>query len=89
MQQDPKNLNKESHDQSPQDAATKNKIDKHLSDINDTISEDDIKKINTSTGTSPATQTDKHFSEENEIDDNADENDRDKESPTAWEISGG
>lgn len=89
MQQNPKNLNKESHDQPPQDAETKNKIDKHLSDINDTISEDDIKKINTSTGTSPATQTDKHFSEENEIDDNADENDRDKESPTAWEITGG
>ncbi len=38
------------HNQLPSDEATKRKIDKHLSDINDTISEEDMKNINTSTG---------------------------------------
>ena len=74
------------------DEVTKNKIDKHLSDIDDTISEEDIKNINTVTGgeNHPA-ETDKHADEENEIakDGKDDDDEQEKEAPTPWEISGG
>lgn len=81
------------HNQLPSDEVTRNKIDKHLSDIDDTISEEDIKNINTVTGAenNPA-ETDKHTDEENEIEDNKvddDDEELDKEAPTPWEISGG
>ena len=56
------------HDQPPQDEVTRNKIDKHLSDINDTISEEDIKNINTSTGHErEVAKTHRPADEENEI----------------------
>ncbi len=39
--------NSDAHNQTPSDDITRDKINKHLSDINDTISEQDIKNINT------------------------------------------
>ena len=80
------------HNQLPSDEVTRKKIDKHLSDIDDTISEEDIKNINTVTGgeNHPA-ETDKHADEENEIakDGKDDDDEQEKEAPTPWEISGG
>ena len=83
MQQDQTNLNKEAHDQPPQDIDTKSKIDKHLSDINDTISEDDLKKINTSTHTGESSA----MPEEESSEQNGEEEPH-KESPSSWEIMG-
>jgi hypothetical protein len=77
------------HDQPPQDEVTKNKIDKHLSDIDDTISEEDIKRINTDTGAAAATG---HVHDKEEADEilkeniNDDDDEPEKEAPTAWEI---
>ncbi len=81
----------DAHDLPPSDEATRNKIDKHLSDIDDTISEDDIKNINTSTGANTSVQTDNTHDkpEADEIldDGNNDEDeDHEKEAPTPWEI---
>ncbi|MEO5781680.1 MAG: hypothetical protein ABIQ07_00325 [Ginsengibacter sp.] len=79
------------HNQLPSDEVTRNKIDKHLSDIDDTISEEDIKNINTVTGTeTDAVVTDKHADEENEIDKEGknDDDEQEKEAPTPWEILG-
>ena len=77
------------HDGPPQDEATRNKIDKHLSDINDTISEEDIKNINTSTGheNEPAVSH-AEPDEENEIDEQSkdDDDEPNKEAPTPWEV---
>ncbi|MBA3675011.1 MAG: hypothetical protein H0W75_08685 [Chitinophagaceae bacterium] len=90
MENNIKKFNEDDHDQPPQDEATKNKIDKHLSDINDTISEEDIKNINTSTGREnipPVSHKD--ADEENEIDDEPNDDDDDEpkeEMPTAWDI---
>ena len=82
--------NSSDHDQPPQDEATRNKIDKHLSDINDTISEEDMKNINTRTGAeSELAKTHRPADEENEINKNNKEGDDDemeKEAPTPWEI---
>ncbi len=79
------------HNQLPSDEVTRNKIDKHLSDIDDTISEEDIKNINTVTGAenNPA-ETHNHADEENEInkDDKDDDDEPEKEAPTPWEILG-
>ncbi|HEV8079864.1 MAG TPA: hypothetical protein VGP43_04070 [Chitinophagaceae bacterium] len=88
-----KNIEKsheDDHDLPPQDEATRNKIDKHLSDINDTISEEDLKNVNTSTGRekTPAVSH-KEADEENEIDDEPNDDDDDElkeEMPTAWDI---
>lgn len=76
------------HNQLPSDEATRNKIDKHLSDIDDTISEEDLKNINTVTGAENDVVTpDKKEDEKNEIDDKPKENDEpEKEAPTPWEI---
>ncbi len=75
------------HDQPPQDEATKNKIDKHLSDENDTISEEDIKNINTSTGKENIKVIPhKDADEEDEINDDTDDDEPEKEAPTPWEI---
>ncbi len=89
MENNIKKLNEDDHDQPPQDEATRNKIDKHLSDINDTISEEDIKNINTSTGREnipPVSH--KSPDEENEIDDEPNDDDEEpkEEMPTAWDI---
>lgn len=84
----------EDHDGPPQDEVTKNKIDKHLSDINSTISEQDIKNINTSTGRENIHATPhREPGEEDEINNDEDENDNDDderkpEMPTAWDIKG-
>ena len=78
----------EAHDQPPQDEATRNKIDKHLSDIDDTISEEDLKNINTVTGAeNDVVAPNKKADEKNEIDDSPkDDNEPEKEAPTPWEI---
>lgn len=81
----------EAHDQPPQDEVTKNKIDKHLSDINDTISEQDIRNINTSTGTDSDAMAKEHLHDINEADEIIKEKPDDepeKEAPSPWEILG-
>ena len=92
-----KNLNRpldEDHDLPPQDEVTKNKIDKHLSDINDTISEQDIRNINTNTGTDPDALAKAHLHDKEEADKiikdgKNEEEEPDKEAPSPWEILGG
>lgn len=86
----------DSHNQLPSDEATRNKINKHLSDINDTISEEDMKNINTSTGTQnstviPGGNTDEKKDADEKIEDDKTPNDDDdekpkKEMPTSWDI---
>ena len=81
----------EAHDRPPQDEVTKNKIDKHLSDIDDTISEQDIKNINTSTGPDTTATDHRHdIDEANEIikDGRNEDDEPDKEAPSSWEILG-
>ena len=82
----------EDHDLPPQDEATKNKIDKHLSDINDTISEEDIRNINTSTSTDPDALLKEHLHDKDEADEilkeKPEEEDPDAEAPTPWNILG-
>ena len=79
------------HNQLPSDEITRNKIDKHLSDIDDTISEEDIKNINTVTGAEdagvkPEENTDKEKVDADRTKD--DDIELDKEAPTPWEILG-
>lgn len=80
------------HDGPPQDEQTKNKIEKHLSDINSTISEQDIKNINTSIGGEniPATphRDPDEEDEINKVDENNDDEPK-EEMPTTWDIKGG
>ncbi len=86
----------DSHNQLPSDEATRNKINKHLSDINDTISEEDMKNINTSTGAQnstviPAEKTDEKEDADEDIEDDKRSNEDDdenpkKEMPTSWDI---
>ena len=76
------------HNQPPSDEVIRNKIDKHLSDINDTISEEDMKNINTTTGDEkvPA-KTHRPEDEENQVDEiDSNDDEPEKESPTPWEI---
>ena len=76
------------HNQLQSDEVTRNKIDKHLSDIDDTISEEDIKNINIvvagteNVADEPGENTDKKR--------RANDSDEDpkKEAPTPWEILG-
>ena len=77
-----------SHNRPPQDEATKNKIDKHLSDIDDTISEEDLKNINTDTGATPSTDNAHDIDEADEIinEKTNDDEEPEKEAPSAWEI---
>jgi len=77
----------EDHNQLPSDEGTRKKIDKHLSDIDDTISEEDIKNINTDTGVKTA-DTESNKKKEKKKEDRKDEEDTDpeKEAPTPWEI---
>lgn len=84
--------NEEAHDQLPSDKTLKDKIHKHLSNIDDKISEDDLKNINTSTGieapeaipqqNSGEINTDKEKSADD------DESYPKKEMPTSWDING-
>jgi hypothetical protein len=83
----------DAHDQPPQDEVTKNKIDKHLSDIDDTISEQDIKNINTSTGEDYDNLAKDHLHDKDEADEiiknhSKDDDDPEKEAPSPWEILG-
>ena len=76
------------HNQPPSDEVIRNKIDKHLSDINDTISEEDMKNINTTTGDEkvPA-KTHRPADEENQVDEkDSNDDELEKESPTPWQI---
>ena len=86
----------DSHNQLPSDEVTRNKIHKHLRDINDTISEEDMENINTSIGTenstvSPGEKTeekedaDEKIEDDKRSDDDDDENPK-KEMPTSWDI---
>lgn len=91
MQQNSKKSHTDDHNLPPSDDTARNKIDKHLSDINDTISEEDIKNMNTGTGKQGDTITpsdNKHDkAEADEILKNAvDDDEPEKEAPTPWEI---
>ena len=81
-----------SHNRPPQDEVTKNKIDKHLSDIDDTISEDDLKNINTNVGVDTTTQAKENEHDIDEADeimkDKPDDDEPEKEAPSSWEILG-
>lgn len=76
------------HHQPPSDEATRNKIDKHLSDIDDTISEEDIKNINTTTGSeNEIAKTHRPVDEETIVEKKDDEDDEPKkEMPTTWDL---
>jgi len=76
------------HDQLPSDEVTRNKINKHLSDIDDTISEEDIKNINTVTGTETNASKPVKNEEPKKEDDNKPDEEPEKEAPTPWEILG-
>ena len=82
----------ESHDLPPQDEVTKNKIDKHLSDIDDTISEEDLKNINTNIGvdtTAQARENEHDVAEADEImKEKPDDDEPEKEAPSSWTILG-
>ena len=83
-----KKSHSDDHNQLPSDEVTRNKINKHLSDIDDTISEEDIKNINTVTGTETnAAKAVKNVEPKKEDDDKPDE-EPEKEAPTPWEILG-
>ena len=78
------------HHQPPSDEVIRNKINKHLSDESDTISEEDMKNINTSTG---ATVSDNHKHDKTEADEimkdhTKDDDEPEKEAPTPWEVLG-
>ncbi len=85
-----KKSHSDDHNQLPSDEATRNKINKHLSDIDDTISEEDLKNINTVTGTeNVASEPDEKKDEkEEEKDRKNDDDEPEKEAPTPWEILG-
>lgn len=77
------------HNQLPSDEVTRNKIDKHLSDIDDTISEEDLKNINTVTGTENKADVESSKKEKAVVnDDILGEEEPKKEAPTPWEILG-
>jgi hypothetical protein len=82
-----KRSNNDEHDQPPQDEATKNKVDKHLRDEKDTISEEDLKNINTDiTPGTPDTKepaTPPPTADKNKTDD---DDKPKKEMPSTWDI---
>jgi hypothetical protein len=92
MQNNIEKSHEDDHDLPPSDETTRNKIDKHLRDINDTISEDDIKNINTTTWRENIKAVShRDVDEEDLIDDSIkDDDDSDdepkEEMPTAWDI---
>jgi hypothetical protein len=80
----------DSHDQLRADETTRKKIDKHLSDIEDTISEQDIKNINTDTGNMVSEDHHHDIEEADEIlkEKRGDDEEPEKEAPSTWEILG-
>lgn len=89
------NINQEKNDQKDanisSDEKTKNKIDKHLTDINDQISEDDIKNVNTNIGSatsSVSTAKDEKESDESVNDKGKDEDEGREPLPTSYNILG-
>ena len=92
MEQNSDKSHSNDHHQAPSDEVTRNKIDKHLSDINDKISEQDIKNINTNTGNDAAAAGanahDRAEADEILKEKRSDDDEPEKESPTAWEILG-
>ena len=79
------------HNQLPSDEATRNKINKHLSDIDDTISEDDLKNINTVTGTENVAKepVEKNPGKKKRSRNRNEEPEKEApEAPTPWEILG-
>lgn len=69
------------------DEATKNKIDKHLSDIDDTISEDDIKNINTSLTAKDISVAEKDADEVSaEPKSETEDKESKKEMPNTWDM---
>lgn len=65
------------------DEVTKKRIEKHLSDENDTISEEDIRNIDTDIHKS-STDLTEEISEDLDSGDN--EDDPKKDTPTVWEV---
>lgn len=83
------NQSGDDHDHLRADKVTRNKINKHLSDINDTISEDDMKNIDTSTfDDTSKLEAEKHTHKKDDADMNKDETSEhpNKEMPTSWDI---
>ena len=91
MEENKKNKQQGSPDNEPDElteGTTKNKIDRHLHDINDTISEKDIKNINTdiSSGEIPG-GIEKKNKDKDQKKEQKDEKDQHKdEMPTSWDI---
>lgn len=87
-----KSLEDNDHDLPPSDDTLRNKIDKHLSDKDDTISEEDLKNIKTSTGRENIVAVPhREKDEQDEINDeekDKDDIEPDKEAPSSWEILG-
>lgn len=77
---------KNNHHQPPSDEATRKKIDKHLSDESDTISEEDIKNINTNPSPENPVIVSDVSNNNSETNDSGDDNKIDKEVPSSWEI---
>ena len=90
MQEDlNKPIEDDDHDMPPQDETTKDRIGKHLSDINSTISEEDMKNINTDTGATPPADNRHDKDEADEIikhDDKKDDEELEREAPSPWTI---
>lgn len=90
MDKNPNKPGEDTHHNPPSDEKTRNKIDKHLSEKDDTISEDDMQNINTDTGTDTALTTDnahdKREADEILKDNKNDDEEPEKEAPTPWEI---
>ena len=78
--------NSDAHNQIPSDEITRDKINKHLSDINDTISEQDIKNINTTIPQKDSEAKEKLDERlDNEDLDNRDDKPK-KEMPNVWDM---
>jgi len=80
----------DSHEKLRPDEVTRKKIDKHLSDIDDTISEQDIKNINTDTDNMITEDHHHDIEEADEIlkEKREDDEEPEKEAPSSWEILG-
>ena len=87
MQENSNRPLEDDHDMPPSDETTRKKIDKHLSDINDTISEEDMKNINTNTGSTAPTDHAYDKAEADEIlKDKNDDEEPEREAPSPWTI---
>ena len=92
MEENKKNQQQGSTDNDPNeqlaDDTTKDKIDRHLHDINDTISEKDIENINTDISSSEIPgEVEKKERDKDEKNEQKDDKDQHKdEMPTSWDI---